>query len=345
MKKLIIILIIFWGAAYLFSGPVEEWKAKRQNDNPLKKIAVEDVEKIEIVKNGATTTLSKEGESLKVEGTKDFYVDEETSEKITQGLLELKEAGFDLVSSKEDKKEEFGTATSAGLNLKIFPEGENAISLIIGKLSGDFLKNYISLPDLSNTYSIKENLLAIFDKTEWRSKVIFSSDKNKITKIRFQHPDQEFAVERKELEYISAQTSENATSSEDEADKAAGADLTPRHAWQGVAPYEFQAKGEELDEVLEIMANLEAAKIPAQVFAGTGLKKHALIVEATGEGINNTIMVGDLYAATSTQTSGKELYYAKKGDSDNIYLITSEQREILDKYLWQVKEGESERGG
>lgn len=30
---------------------------------------------------------------------------------------------------------------------------------------------------------------------------------------------------------------------------------------------------------------------------------------------------------------GEELYYAKKGDSDNIYLITKEQRDELDKQI------------
>jgi hypothetical protein len=44
-------------------------------------------------------------------------------------------------------------------------------------------------------------------------------------------------------------------------------------------------------------------------------------VEASGEEENNTLMVGE--------ADQEGLYYAKKAKSDNIYLITEEQRNIL----------------
>ena len=55
-------------------------------------------------------------------------------------------------------------------------------------------------------------------------------------------------------------------------------------------------------------------------------------------------MVGGAYK-TAESLSGdsaeavaeEELYYAKTGDSDNIYLITKEQRDELDKKIKELK--------
>lgn len=107
------------------------------------------------------------------------------------------------------------------------------------------------------------------------------------------------------------------------------------YEWKGVAPYEFNVNSDKIQNVLIMMSDLTAAELPEQTFEGTGLEKNSLIVQATGEGIDNTIMIGDLFVPqaehleevkTQAQT---ELYYAKKGDSDNIYLITKEQKDIL----------------
>ena len=79
------------------------------------------------------------------------------------------------------------------------------------------------------------------------------------------------------------------------------------------------------------MSNLTAISIPEQTFDNTGLEKNNIIVEATGEGINNTIMVGD------AEDDEESRYYIKRGDSDNIYLITKEQRDALDNQIWDLQ--------
>jgi hypothetical protein len=72
---------------------------------------------------------------------------------------------------------------------------------------------------------------------------------------------------------------------------------------------------------LGILENLRSADIPAQEFKGTGLEKNSLIIQVSGEGFDNTLMVGDC--------TKDNVCYAKRGDSDNIYFITKEQRDAL----------------
>jgi len=76
------------------------------------------------------------------------------------------------------------------------------------------------------------------------------------------------------------------------------------------------------------MSNLTAEKIPAQDFTGTGLEKNLIIVEAAGKEINNTLMIGS--------ANDDDLYYAKTGDNDNIYLITKNEREKIYKKVADV---------
>ena len=302
--KLGLILIVLIGAAYFYKGPLQE--QGQNKNNFLSDIEVEEIEKIEIAQDGTTTTLEKIDGKLKIEGTKDFYVDDEVAQSILDALSETKNVALNLVSASSTKKEEFQTDES-GININIAQEGKDAVNFVVGKLSSNFKDNYISIPSLPDTYSVASNLISIFGQDEWRSKRIFKAELDEITKIRFQRPNGEFVVEK--------------ASSTD--------DVIEDDIWSGTSPLEFNVNAEKIEQILEVMSNLVAHSIPEQKFEGTGLEQNLLIVQATGEGIDNTIMVG---------TEDNELFYAKKGDSDNIYLISKEDKEALDKQIADLTE-------
>jgi len=176
-----------------------------------------------------------------------------------------------------------------------------AADFIIGKNTPDYVGSYISKKDLDKTYLIKAGLSSAFNQSEWRDDTIFAGDKEKISKIRFQYPSREFTIEKA-------------------GDK-----------WQGTLPYKFEVDEEKINKVSDIMSSLRAAKIPEQDFSKTGLDKHLIIVEATGGEISNTLMIGDVFA------EDENLYYVKKGNSDNIYLISKEERDGLDKTIRDLR--------
>jgi len=293
------ILIILIVVAYFYQGPLKEWRENLgQPKNFLAKVEVDKIEEILVINNGQETILEKSGKNFKVSGAKDFYVKDMVVKEIINSLEKAAGAKLELVSNNKEKKSEFQTDAS-GLQIKIYQSSKQAADFIIGKMASDYESIYISESGADNTYVIGADLRSPFNQSEWRDDEIFSDDKEKVNKIRFQYPSREFTIEKKDGN------------------------------WRGIIPYGFSVDNEKADKIVSIMSDLSAISIPEQNFEDTGLEKHAIIVQASGEGIDNLIMVGD--------DNGDELYFIKRGDSDNIYLITKEQRDELDKRIWELK--------
>jgi len=294
--KLFIILIILIGVAYLYQGPFKNWEEKSGSpDNFLSSVNVEEINKIEITRSEGNSMLIKSDDKWKVEGDGDFYISENLAINLSQVLKDASESEFDLISSNVNKKSEFKTDIS-GIKVKFYQDSDLKADFIIGTLGSDFVSTYVSKVEINETYLVKANLFGAFSIQDWRDKTIFKSNKDNINKIRFQYPNREFSIEKKDDKWVSG---------------------------------EQELDVEKVDEVLTVMANLSAINIPEQNFDGTGLEKNLIIIEAAGDFINNTIMVGEV------NDNGQ--YYAKKGDSDNIYLITEAQRDILDKKIQDLE--------
>ncbi len=293
-------LIILIAMAYVYQGPFKDWRANLgKPENFLADININEINKIEVSQNEKVTILEKLEERWKIAGTKDFYVRDNIIGGMFDNLKQAAKEDLELVSANKDKKNDFQTNKESGVHVKLMQGEKVLMDFIVGKLASDFASTYISQPEAEKTYLVKINLNSSFDRDDWYDKTIFSSDKEKITRIRFQYPTREFTIEKQD------------------------------DIWTGILPYAFDVDEDEVDEVLDIMSNLTAAKIPEQIFAETGLDKHSIIIQAIGEDIDNIIMVGG--------DNGEELYYTKKGDSDNIYLITKEQRDELDKRIEDLR--------
>jgi len=301
-KNLILgtILIVLIALAYLYQAPFQDWKIKSSSPkNFLAGVEANIISKIEIKQNVNDTILEKEGDKWKISGTKDFYASDSMAANLNKSLNDLKESKLELISAVKEKKQEFLTDEASGLNIKLFAGGNLIKDFIIGSIGSDYQSVYISRPDIDETYSLNLNLLSTFSQPEWRDKTIFSSTKDKINKLRFQYPGREFNIEKINGE------------------------------WEGNLPYKFSVDEVKIDKIVSLISSLSAEDIPAQDFANTGLEKNLIIVEASGEGIDNTLMIGN--------DNGEELYYAKKADSDNIYLITKEQRDELNKKIQDLR--------
>jgi hypothetical protein len=300
------ILIILIALAYLYQGPLKEWRENSgKTKNFLAEVDASQIDKIEITKGEKTTTLEKYDNKWKIGGAKDFYVQQDAAESLVKGLQNAAKAKLDLASNSKEKKSEFQTDKENGVHIKLIQGGQTTADFIVGKRAMDFTSTYVSQPESDNTYSIKADLYGVFGRSDWYDKTIFSSDKEKINKIRLQYPypDREFTAEKTAVDGVDA--------------------------WEGTMPYKFNVNKDKIDKILDLMSNLTAAEIPEQKFEGTGLEKHLIIAQATGEGIDNILMIGG--------DNGEELYYVKKSDSDNIYLIAKEQRDELDKKIEDLR--------
>ncbi len=300
-----IIFISLLGLAFAYQ-PLKDWYVNRQKDkNFFVDINFDEINKMEI-EGEKKIVLIREGDKWKIDGTKDFYLNEGHATRIKDAFEEAKKNNLDVISENKEKKEQFLT-NGKGVRVKLFKDDNLVCDFIVGKLASDFRSTYILKPESNKTYLVKANFNGAFNHDDWYDKTIFSTSKNKITKIRMQYPNREFTIEKIK-----------------DGDK---------EKWEGVLPYKFTVDEKKIDKILDIMTSLRATKIPEQKFEGTGLEKHLIIVEASGDDVDNIIMIGDIYK----DKSGKELYYAKKGNSDNIYLITKKQRDELNKTIKDLK--------
>lgn len=301
---LAVVLIALIALAYGYQGPLKKWQNNLgKPKNILAKIKIDLIDKIEIINQGKNLTLVKQEQKWKYDNTKDFYVAAEVMAKVFAELKLAAESPAELISNNRERKSEFKTDAS-GQEIKIYQADKQVADFIIGSQSDVGASSYVSLPaqaglpESAATYEVKANLSNAFNPADWRDLTIFSTSAEKINKIRFQYPNREFTAELKDGE------------------------------WSGVLPDKFSVKNEKIKPVIDIMSKLKAAEMPAQIFSGADLDKHLIIIQATGEGVNNTLMIGG---------SSDGLYYAKRGDSDNIYLITKGERDELDKWSWQLK--------
>jgi hypothetical protein len=292
------ILIVLVAFAWIWSGPLKDLKQnKSQEKNFLAKIVQEKVDKVIIEKGGQKTELDKSGDNWTIKGVKNFSINKTAIGAMNTVLGEIGNLSLETVSTNADKKSSFGT-DDKGLKVEI-GQGGDTFNFIAGKSTSDYSGTYLAQPDSDKTYQIALDLNSVFGLNDWRDPAIFSFVQERSNKIRFQYPDRQFTVEK-----IS-------------------------NKWAGTKPNKFTVSDDKISAVLGILQNLAAAKIPAQTFAGTGLEKHGIIVQITGDDFDNTIMIGDC--------TKDNLCYAKTAANDNIYLINKATRDALNKKTTDLK--------
>ncbi len=295
---LAIVLVVLVALAYAYQGPVKKWQENfSKPTNFLGKVNVAKIDKIIIAKNGETT-LARQGDDWLVAGTK-FKVGKTVMTEALDKLDQASKAGLELVSTNKQKKSDFKT-DSTGVTLKLYEGGKEIVKFVVGKVGADYESSYIAQPEVDNTYLLKQvNLTYALDKDEWRDRTIFSGEATKINKLRIQQGSAQFSAAKS-------------------GDK-----------WTTADSKKIPLDKEKVEKIISLMTGLTAAGIPTQDFRAAGLEKNQLIVEAAGESIKNVLMVGN--------DNGKGEFYAKRGDSDNIYLISKSDRDELNRKIEQLK--------
>jgi len=291
-------LVVLIGMAFAYQGPIKKWQENMSKQkNFLAGIDTEKIDKIVVAKNGETV-LEKGSAGWLVGGSK-FKANKLAMEEVLDKLSKAAAAELELVSTNKEKKAGFKT-DSSGVTVKLYQAGKEIAKLVIGKVAGDYQSSYIAQPEADSTYLLKGvNLSYALDKTDWRERTIFAGEAAKLTKLR---------IQQGKIQFTSSLAGEK---------------------WAVEDAKKTPLNKEKVEKITALMANLTAVEIPAQDFKVAGLEKNQLIVEATGEGVKNTLMVGN--------DNGKGMFYAKSGDSDIIYLISKVDRDELNKKQEQLK--------
>lgn len=300
-KKNFILLGIFIFlafTAFLIKGPIKNWQSDKEDNNFFANIIFEKINKIEVIGNDSKIILEKDEAEWKIAETKSFYIDPYLKSELNNLLQNLDGAKFDLVSENTEKKSDF--MGKSGIQVKIYEDDYLINEFLVGKIGTDYPSTYISELDSDIVYMVNQDFYSVFSASDWYDKTIISLNTDLVNKIRVQHGDRQYTLELDEKK------------------------------WIGVLPSEFVVDQEKVNSLLEIVYDLSAVKIPEQKFEGTGLEKNNLILQFIGDGVDKTIMIGD-------KNEEGENYFAKRADSDNLYLISEEQKNSLDLKITDIK--------
>jgi hypothetical protein len=300
---LAIVLVALVALGFAYQGPIKSWQNNLgKPKNILSGLDTTKINKIEFTKAKKTTILENKNNQWVVVGSdnKDFPADITETEKFLKDLGDAAKKDLELVSSNKDRQSDFETNENLGVKIKLSVDNNRTIEFIIGKMGNDFSSSYLAKINSPETYLVSLNLRESADVPEWRDLAIFTSDKTAIKKLRLQYPGREIDLEK--------------------TDKG----------WSATKPKKMAVNNDKVDKILTIMSTLRADEIPEQTFKGTGLEKNLIIAQASGDNLDNTLMIGD-------KAKGKELYFAKKGDSDRIYLISKASRDELFKKIEDLK--------
>lgn len=287
---LLIILILLVLASWGYQGPYQKWQHQRNLPYNFMQLKGE-INKIEIEGAKGKVTLDKEGELWRVKGQEGkFYASPVQMKPISETLNNLGDIELEVASNNPDKQADFLVAGPEALKIVLKSDKAEA-KFNVGKATQNFSGSYVSRDKDTKTYRLKSvNLRQLLEREEWRDYSLFNLDLKKVESLRLQYPDHETKMSLRDDQWVKD---------------------------DGKVKYDK----EQVEKIATTLVGLMAVEIPKQDFKPTGLAKPAMIIQFKGEGFDETLMLG----AKGPQNT----YYAKRGNSDNIYLISNADFETL----------------
>jgi hypothetical protein len=307
-KKNLILLIVFLllvSLAVLYQSVfVNRQAAAQKAPSFLAGLAVDDVDKLEIEQPGKdkiilTKQLDNGQTRWQLQGST-FFVNQDSMQEILASLHTLADNRLLLASKDKGRKDRFGTDEAQGVLITMLTMDNVAGSMVVGRNTRDYNYTYISEPADEQTYMTPGNIYGMFVRSDWRDLTIFKNDNAQVNKIRIQRQDNNLLLEQKDGQW-----------------------------WAG----KDQLDSLKIAKLISAMTDLKAVKLPEQTFANTGLEQNSLIVQVSGTGVDNILMIGSYVEENQSDSEAKaapvRFYYAKTAVNDNIYLIDEQTFKVL----------------
>ena len=178
-KQLLILGAIFVVLALVvlfFENPFEqsEYEKKVETAMPLfPNFNKEQVVKIEITAEGATTTLSKQDDNWVVTSMGNYPADGEGVSELLSKVTEFKNT--QRVSDNPEKQSEF-EVDSTGVEAKLMDANNSVLAhLFVGKTTSGFLSSYVRSADSNEVYVAQGYLQSVLTKAHVLGRIGLSS--------------------------------------------------------------------------------------------------------------------------------------------------------------------------
>lgn len=247
---------------------------------------IEAITKIELKEANQTYILEKRNNQWVVSSKDDVKANQEA---VLRVLNKTKELTKDEVASKNPEKKAIFQVDQSGLKVKFYKGETEVANFYVGKVGPDFSSTYIRKEGEDIVYLFKENIIRIFNQSDWRDLTILSFDKTKVKSLTLVKNEKPFVVEKVE-------------------DK-----------WKLTSPLNVEVNQDKLNFVLNDLSNLKGKDIITDKKENElGFEKPALkITISFKEEGEQTILIGG-----KTSNEGDADYYAKKAGSETIFTLS-----------------------
>lgn len=175
---LIVLMVVVFGINYFRNF------SEKQN-SVFPKIIADQVNKIEIKNSNQTSIMEKKSGQWFVG---DFKADESLVESFLSEIGKIEDS--DLISNNPDKRKVFGVAEDS-FQIKIYQNNYLVLDVFIGQFNPDQFGQYLRKNNEDNVYLARIDLSSFFTE-DFRDKKIIKFNKDEISKIEWQYPNQSF---------------------------------------------------------------------------------------------------------------------------------------------------------
>jgi len=303
---LIIILVILGLTAYLYAGPYQAWRRQKQTadqKNWLSAVDVSQLDKVEAIDaQGNSHIIQKQSDAWLV--SPDNWPAEQTiSGALMEKLTDLVKAELEVASINKENQQKFGLG-GGSIKVKLYISGQAVGDFIIGNIASDYNSTYIGRENDERTYRAPTTFVRAFDFDSWKDRTILNITAANVQEVIWQYPVYALAINN--YPEKSGEVYWHASSTRERLNK------------------------DKVGAFLNSIAKLEASDIPDQIAADTGLEKPELTLKFSGNGIDETLLLG------GRNDQGSE-YYLRKKSTGQIFLITAADKKNLAKNISELK--------
>ncbi len=246
----------------------------------------EQVTTIEIIADGATTTLSKQNGDWGVASMDNYPADSEGISELLSKVAEFKNT--QLVSNNPEKQAEF-EVDSTGVEAKLMDANGTLLAhLFVGKTTPGFLSSYVRAADANEVYVAQGYLQSVFNKGDrtWKDRTIFDFNKGILTQLNISSPEETLELH-----------------------------LDANGTWQMLKPVAAAVKQTEIDSLITTFSDLDTDDFAE---ATDDLGEYGLdIPQSTISAVRND-------GTTATLHIGKEVdgkLYVKRADTETVFRL------------------------
>lgn len=209
MNRLNLVLVVllalqlaFLGASKIFGSDRFTPRASVTGDRMFASLAEgKDVASVEIVANGTTTELRRDGEQWRVATENDAPADVTAANGLADALARMKPGH--VVSENPAKHEDFEVAGTKAVRVSAKSTGGQTVGpFILGKTTPDWKGVYVRFPaDSNDVMLVTSNVRSTFVRDEnkkggWRDKSIFKADAKNVREFEIVRAEETILVRR-----------------------------------------------------------------------------------------------------------------------------------------------------